>query len=62
MTHPFQADEALKMQQQQVIDIIDDRIANFHVIELVGRGAMASVYRAFDTELDRCEGCNGLHG
>ncbi len=41
------------MQEQQVIDIIDDRIANFHVIELVGRGAMASVYRAFDTELDR---------
>lgn len=41
-----------KMQQQEAT-LIDAQIANFHVIELVGRGAMASVYRAFDTELER---------
>ena len=37
----------------QEAQLIDERIGGFHVIELVGRGAMASVYRAFDTELER---------
>ena len=40
-------------QQQQEVQLIDERIGNFHVVELLGRGAMASVYRAFDTELER---------
>jgi serine/threonine protein kinase len=38
---------------QQQVQFIDEQIAAFHVIELVGKGAMASVYRAFDTELER---------
>ena len=35
---------------QQQVQLIDEQIATFHVIELVGKGAMASVYRAFDSE------------
>jgi serine/threonine protein kinase len=40
-------------QQQQETQFIGDKIAGFDVVELIGTGAMASVYRAFDTELER---------
>ncbi len=33
--------------------LIDQHIHNFHVIELIGYGAMATVYRAFDIEQER---------
>ncbi|MBI5117139.1 protein kinase [Candidatus Poribacteria bacterium] len=33
--------------------LLDQDIGNFHVVEFVGRGAMASVYRAFDKDLER---------
>jgi len=33
--------------------IVDEHIDNFHVVEIIGHGAMASVYRAVDTELER---------
>ncbi len=33
--------------------IIDEHIGMFHVVELIGHGAMGSVYRAFDTSLER---------
>ena len=33
--------------------LIDEYLGNFHVVKLLGHGAMASVYRAFDTELER---------
>jgi serine/threonine protein kinase len=38
---------------QQEAELVDERIAGFRIIELVGTGAMASVYRALDTELER---------
>jgi len=41
------------MPLQENNQLIDERIGNFHVIELLGHGAMASVYRAFDIELER---------
>ncbi|UCD58688.1 MAG: protein kinase [Candidatus Hydrogenedentota bacterium] len=40
----------MSLQEKQ---IVDEHIGNFHVVELIGHGAMASVYRAFDTELER---------
>ena len=33
--------------------LIDEYIDHFHVVEVIGHGAMASVYRAVDTELER---------
>jgi len=33
--------------------IIDEYVGVFHVVELIGHGAMGSVYRAFDTYLER---------
>ncbi|MBI4831093.1 MAG: protein kinase [Candidatus Lindowbacteria bacterium] len=33
--------------------IINEDVGNFHVVEFIGRGAMASVYRAFDKDLER---------
>jgi len=33
--------------------IIDEQIGNFRVVELIGHGGMASVYRGFDVELER---------
>jgi len=35
------------------LQVIDERLGNFLVKELIGHGAMASVYRAFDTKLER---------
>ena len=33
--------------------LIDERLDDFEVKELIGHGAMASVYRAFDLSLER---------
>jgi serine/threonine-protein kinase len=34
-------------------DLIGTNLGRYHIIEPLGQGGMASVYKAFDTTLDR---------